>query len=76
MASAICGGHDQNRREAANQKTTASTQIKFYKNKHSPGGAKRGHASLMRPNRPLPTLPFADMPLRRNPNAAAAIIAA
>jgi hypothetical protein len=25
---------------------------------HSPGGARAGHASLMRPNRPLPTLPF------------------
>ena len=25
----------------------------------SPGGARAGHASLMRPNRPLPTLPFA-----------------
>src|SRR3954451_21684816 len=23
---------------------------------HSPGGARAGHASLMRPNRPLPTL--------------------
>jgi hypothetical protein len=43
---------------------------------HSPGGAKAGHASLMRPNRPLPTLPFADLPLRRNPNNAAAVIAA
>jgi hypothetical protein len=30
----------------------------------------------MRPNRPLPTLPFANLPLRRNPNDAAAIIAA
>jgi hypothetical protein len=30
----------------------------------------------MRPNRPLPTLPFAKLPLRRDPNAAAAIIAA
>jgi hypothetical protein len=30
----------------------------------------------MRPYRPLPTLPFAEMPLRRNPNDAAAIIAA
>ena len=30
----------------------------------------------MRPKRPLPTLPFVDMPLRRDPNIAAAIIAA
>jgi hypothetical protein len=30
----------------------------------------------MRPNRPLPMLPFANVPLRRNPNDAAAIIAA
>jgi hypothetical protein len=30
----------------------------------------------MRPKRPLPTLPFANLPLRRNPNDAAAIIAA
>jgi hypothetical protein len=30
----------------------------------------------MWPNRPLPTLPFANLPLRRNPNDAAAIIAA
>jgi hypothetical protein len=30
----------------------------------------------MWPNRPLPTLPFANPPLRRNPNDAAAIIAA
>ena len=43
---------------------------------HSPGGARAGHASLMRPKRPLPTLPFVDMPLRRDPNIAAAIIAA
>ncbi|MFZ1089620.1 MAG: hypothetical protein WAN75_10210 [Xanthobacteraceae bacterium] len=42
----------------------------------SSGGAKAGHASLMRPNRPLPTLPFAKLPLRRDPNATAAIIAA
>jgi len=35
-----------------------------------------GHASLMRPDRPLPTWPFANVPLRRNPNVAAAIIAA
>jgi len=35
-----------------------------------------GHASLMRPDRPLPTVPFADLPLRRGPNVAAAIIAA
>src|ERR1700737_3945778 len=42
----------------------------------SSGGAKAGHASLMRPNRPLPTLPFAKLPLRRDPNAAAAIVAA
>jgi len=35
-----------------------------------------GHASLMRPDRPLPTVPFAVLPLRRGPNAAAAIIAA
>jgi hypothetical protein len=41
-----------------------------------PGGARAGHASLMRPNRPLPMLPFAKIPLRRNPNDAAAIIAA
>ena len=27
--------------------------------KPSPGGARAGHASLMQPNRPLPTLPFA-----------------
>ena len=26
---------------------------------HPPGGAKAGHASLMRPNRPLSMLPFA-----------------
>src|SRR5262249_22036793 len=44
--------------------------------KHSPGGARAGHALLMRPKRPLPVLPFAKMPLRRNPNDAAAIIAA
>jgi hypothetical protein len=30
----------------------------------------------MRPKRPLPVLPFANLPLRRNPNDAAAIIAA
>jgi len=35
--------------------------------KYPPGGARAGHASLMRPNRP---------PLRLGPNAAAAIIAA
>jgi hypothetical protein len=46
------------------------------KEEHSPGGAKAGHASLMRPNRPLPTLPFVNMPLRRSPNVAAAVIAA
>jgi len=40
------------------------------------GGARAGHASLMRPNRPLPTLPFAKLPLRLGPNDAAAIIAA
>jgi hypothetical protein len=44
--------------------------------KHPPGGARVGHASLMRPERPLPTLPFAVMPLRRSPNDAAAIVAA
>jgi hypothetical protein len=44
--------------------------------KHSPGGAKQGLALLMRPKRPLPTLPSANLPLRRNPNDAAAIIAA
>jgi len=30
----------------------------------------------MRPNRPLPTLPFAKLPLRLGPNDAAAVIAA
>jgi hypothetical protein len=30
----------------------------------------------MQPKRPLPTSPFAYLPLRRNPNDAAAIIAA
>ena len=35
-----------------------------------------GHASLMRPDRPLPTVPFVELPLRRGPNASAAIIAA
>ena len=44
--------------------------------KASPGGAKVGHASLMRPERPLPTRRSSDVPLRRNPNIATAIIAA
>jgi hypothetical protein len=35
--------------------------------KHSSGGARVGHASLMRPDRPLPTLPFANLPLRLSP---------
>jgi hypothetical protein len=35
-----------------------------------------GDASLMWPNRPLPTLRFVDLPLRFGPNGAAAIIAA
>jgi hypothetical protein len=35
-----------------------------------------GHASLMRPVRPLPTMPFAHLPLRFGPNDAAAMIAA
>ena len=30
-----------------------------------------GHASLMRPDRPLPTLLLVNMPLRRDPNTAA-----
>src|ERR1043166_9427861 len=32
------------------------------------GGAKVGHASLMRPGRPLPTRSFVCEPLRRSPN--------
>jgi len=42
----------------------------------SPGGARVGHASLMRPDRPLPTRLSVCLPLRRNPNIAKAIIAA
>jgi hypothetical protein len=41
----------------------------------SPGGAKPGHASLMRPNA-RSDVAVANVPLRRNPNDAAAIIAA
>ena len=35
-----------------------------------------GHASLIRPARPLPTVRFVNLPLRVGPNVAAAIIAA
>jgi hypothetical protein len=35
-----------------------------------------GHASLMRPARPLPTVRFVNLPLRLGSNVAAAIIAA
>ena len=34
-----------------------------------------GHASLIRPARPLPTVRFVILPLRVGPNVAAAIIA-
>ena len=64
------------RLRASIARTAPGIQLENLKElEHSPGGAKAGHASLMRPNRPLPTLPFADLPLRRNPNNAAAVIA-
>jgi len=42
----------------------------------APEAAKVGLASLMRPYRPPPDVPFAGKPLRRGPNDAAAILAA
>jgi len=36
---------------------------------HRREGPRRGLASLMRPQRPLPTVPFVKKPLRRSPNA-------
>jgi hypothetical protein len=42
----------------------------------TPGGASQGLASLLRPNRPLPHVPFAVLPLRQSSNAAVALIAA
>jgi hypothetical protein len=62
---------DQDNPASANDQTFVGETAE-----HSPGGARVGHASLMRPERPLPTLPFAVMPLRRSPNDAAAIVAA
>ena len=46
------------------------------KPKASPEAARVGLASLMRPEGPLPDVPFAGLPLRRGPNDAAAILAA
>src|SRR5437016_8102627 len=42
----------------------------------SPRTARLGHASLMRPDRAALDAPFAKLPLRRDPNATAAVIAA
>jgi len=63
-------------REPAQAKSLAGLTVSADEVEQASGGAKVGHASLMRPDRPLPTVPFVSLPLRRNPNVAAAIIAA
>jgi hypothetical protein len=58
------------------QRGTIFTRFSSNASKASPEAAKVGLASLMWPEGPLPDVPFAEWPLRRGPNDAAAIIAA
>src|SRR5215471_5232922 len=80
MVSAICVRSHQNARGRVRVpqqfipkvKDTIAQKLRA----HPPGGARMGHASLMQPARPLPTVRFVNLPLRLGPNSAAAIIAA